>query len=150
MVQGSESGDGFLEKGSPELSLKDEWELTRRTGETWVWGRWKNMNEQKCRDENSRFVCEEQPAFGVMGVTVRQGVVRCSWEDLGWLQGSVVRSLGYFQRSVGRCLWALLKVVSWSCWCFQYYSGTCVSEGGREIDQGTIKVQRTRIMTWKW
>ena len=27
------------------------------------------MNEQKCRDENSRFVCEEQPAFGVLGVT---------------------------------------------------------------------------------
>lgn len=41
------------------------------------------MNEQKCRDENSRFVCEEQPAFGVMGVTMRQGVVRCSWEDVG-------------------------------------------------------------------
>ena len=24
MIQGSESGDGFLEKRSPELSLKDE------------------------------------------------------------------------------------------------------------------------------
>lgn len=27
------------------------------------------MNEQKCSDKNSRLVCEEQPAFGVMGVT---------------------------------------------------------------------------------
>ena len=28
-------------------------------------------------------ITKEQPAFGVIGVTVRQGVVRCSWEDLG-------------------------------------------------------------------
>lgn len=55
---------------APELSLKDEQELTRRLGETQISARMKNTNEQKHRDESSRFVYEEQQTFGTTGSAV--------------------------------------------------------------------------------
>lgn len=55
-------------RAPPELSLKDEQELTRRIGETQVSAKM-NTNEQKRRDEN-RFVHEEQQGSGTAGSSV--------------------------------------------------------------------------------